>query len=277
MPKLTNPTSQIDKPPARNEALEKALFLLSRPASLGAMAVLLLNDHLLRRLWPSWWTGKLGDFAWLYFIPFAAAALLALLLPRRLGRREDLVGWLALGTIGGVFALAKTLPVFHAWLVPSIEALLGFPVGWQRDPTDLIALVSLAAAWVTWQRTLRPLPGGVQGQAGFENLEVGFKAPPSPQPSPSKGEGAVAPSPLRGEPAPAAPGPLPAPVVRHRWPQASLSPWDCAAGAGWPTGQGAGGQGEGRPNRLSASFQRLNRLDCPAAGRFVDDCQQPGA
>jgi hypothetical protein len=135
----------------RNEALDKALLLLSRPATLAAMAVLLLNDHLLRRLWPSWWTGKLGDFAWLYFMPFAAAALFALVLPRRLARRTDLAGWLAFGTIGGVFALAKTLPVFYAWLVGSLGALLGFPVGWQRDPTDLMALVSLAAGWAAWR------------------------------------------------------------------------------------------------------------------------------
>jgi hypothetical protein len=37
------------------------------------MAVLLLNDHLFRIHWPGWWTGKLGDFAWLFFFPFALA------------------------------------------------------------------------------------------------------------------------------------------------------------------------------------------------------------
>jgi hypothetical protein len=166
--------------PAQNVALAKALFLLSRPASLAAMAVLLLNDHLLRRLWPSWWTGKLGDFAWLYFMPFAAAAVLALVLPRKLGRREDLAGWLAFATIGGVFSLAKTLPFFHAWLVGNLEAVLGFPVGWQRDPTDLIALVSLAAAWMAWRRALKPLSGGIQREAGFKNFEVEFNHHPGP-------------------------------------------------------------------------------------------------
>ena len=189
MPRRTDPISQIDKPPARNEALDKALFLLSRPASLAAMAVLLLNDHLLRRLWPSWWTGKMGDFAWLYFMPFAVAAVLALLLPRRLARRAELAGWLAFGTIGGVFALAKTLPVFHAWLVDSLGTLLGFPVGWRRDPTDLIALISLAAAWGVWRHYLA-VPPSRQKQCGTR----------SPQPSPSKGEGASASSsPQRGE------------------------------------------------------------------------------
>ncbi len=185
--------------PARNEALDKALFLLSRPASLAAMAVLLLNDHLLRRLWPSWWTGKLGDFAWLYFMPFAAAALLALVLPRRLARARctDPVGWLAFGAIGGVFSLAKTLPFFHAWLVSSLGALLGFPVGWRRDPTDLIALVSLAAAWVAWQRYLADSP------SSQPPLSLSLWTPLAPLPlwaalpSPLKGEGAAVPSLLR--------------------------------------------------------------------------------
>jgi hypothetical protein len=174
----------IVKPPAENEALNRALFLLSQPATLAAMAVLLLNDHLLRRLWPSWWTGKLGDFAWLYFMPFAAAALFALVLPRKLGHRTEMAGWLAFGTVGGVFGLAKTLPVFHAWLVSALEALLGFPVGWQRDPTDLIALVSLAAAWGAWRHYLA-VPPSRQKQCGTM----------SPQPSPSEGEGVLPPLP----------------------------------------------------------------------------------
>ncbi len=203
----------IDKPPAQNEALDKALFLLSRPATLAVMAVLLLNDHLLRRLWPSWWTGKLGDFAWLYFMSFAAAVLFAGLLPRRIAptRRAKLTAWLAFGTIGGVFSLAKTLPVFHAWLVGSLGALLGFPIGWQRDPTDLIALVSLATAWVVWRRAWRPLPNGVQGQVGYKNLEVGSRVPPSPRPSPplSQREAAHwAALPSKGEGGPAAKGSL---------------------------------------------------------------------
>src|SRR5690242_17575868 len=33
------------------------------PLVLGAVAVLILNDHLLKARWPSWWTGKLSDVA----------------------------------------------------------------------------------------------------------------------------------------------------------------------------------------------------------------------
>ena len=71
-----------------NPTLRKALGLLAHPATLAAIALLLINDHLLRRLWPSELTGKLGDFAWLFFIPFALTALLALVWPGRSRRRQ---------------------------------------------------------------------------------------------------------------------------------------------------------------------------------------------
>lgn len=131
-----------------NRLSRKALKLLCSPLSLSAMAVLLVNDHLLRRFWPSWITGKLGDFAWLLFFPFALAWAWALLLPRR----ERLVRGLAFGITGGIFALAKTVPVCHALVVRAAERVLGQPVIWVRDPSDLMALVSLAAAWLMWEK-----------------------------------------------------------------------------------------------------------------------------
>ncbi len=131
-----------------NRLSRKALSLLCSPLSLGAMAALLVNDHLLRRFWPSWITGKLGDFAWLLFFPFVLAWVWALILPRR----ENWGRGLAFGITGGVFALAKTIPACHALVVRAAEWALGCPVGLVRDPSDLIALISLAAAWMMWER-----------------------------------------------------------------------------------------------------------------------------
>ena len=37
--------------------------LLGRPWFLGFVFVLALNDHLLKDLYPGWWTGKPSDFA----------------------------------------------------------------------------------------------------------------------------------------------------------------------------------------------------------------------
>jgi hypothetical protein len=144
-----------------NPVFWKAIRLLAHPAYILALATLLINDHLLRRLWPSWWTGKLGDFAWLFFMPFVAAALIALFAGRR--ARGRWVGALACLLVGGVFALAKTIPAAHAVVVGAASALFGFPVGWRRDPTDLIALVSVVAAWRLWdadeRRRARSLAG----------------------------------------------------------------------------------------------------------------------
>jgi hypothetical protein len=135
-----------------NKTTTKALHLLSRPLSVGAILLLLVNDHLLRIYWPSWWTGKIGDFAWLYFIPFALAAILACLIPSHWKRHEMIVFALSLLLIGGTFSLANTSPSFHLCLINFLEHLLGVPIGLRRDPTDLIALISLAAAGWMWTK-----------------------------------------------------------------------------------------------------------------------------
>ena len=36
---------------------------LGRPFFLLAIALLALNDHVLKQRYPGWWTGKLSDFA----------------------------------------------------------------------------------------------------------------------------------------------------------------------------------------------------------------------
>lgn len=138
-----------------NKTTAKALHMLSQPLSVGAILLLLINDHLLRIYWPSWWTGKIGDFAWLYFTPFVLAAILAWLIPSCWKHHETIVFALAFGLTGGIFSLANTWPVFHLCLVNLLEVLLGVPIRLHLDPTDLIALVSLAMAWWMWTREKR--------------------------------------------------------------------------------------------------------------------------
>jgi hypothetical protein len=141
-----------------NIAYQKAIYLLSRPLSLTAILLLLLNDHLLRLFWPSWLTGKLGDFAWLFFFPFALAALLAWVIPSRWKKQAQVTGGLACGLTGGIFALAKCVPAFHAALTQAASRAFGFPVSWRMDPSDLLALSALFAGWLFWQHTPDPLP-----------------------------------------------------------------------------------------------------------------------
>lgn len=133
-----------------NKAFLRTASLLCHPLSVAAMLLLLFNDHWLRWYAPSWWTGKLGDFAWLFFAPFAVAMILALLIPPS-PRQEQIVQVLAFGLTGGIFALAKGVPLVHAWIIQIAETILGLPIGLRRDPTDLIALASLGAGWWLWE------------------------------------------------------------------------------------------------------------------------------
>lgn len=60
-------------------SLSTALRCFTHPLTLISLGVLLLNDHILKTLTPSWLTGKLSDFAGVFFFPFLLAALIAFL------------------------------------------------------------------------------------------------------------------------------------------------------------------------------------------------------
>jgi hypothetical protein len=147
-----------------NKTFQKAVYLLSRPVSLVALVLLFLNDHVLRVLWPSWITGKLGDFAWLYFAPFALAALLAMVVPASVRNHEKLVGLLAFGIVGGAFFLGNSFVATHGFVLAVVDGLLPFPVQIIRDPLDLVALVVMVPAWRMWMNEApQPVIGPARG------------------------------------------------------------------------------------------------------------------
>jgi hypothetical protein len=47
-----------------------SLRALSHPYSVAAAVTLAVNDHILKGLAPGWLTGKLSDFAGLFFFPY---------------------------------------------------------------------------------------------------------------------------------------------------------------------------------------------------------------
>ena len=101
---------------------------LARPWFLTAVALLALNDHVLKAAWPGLVTGKLSDFAGLA----AIATLGSVLVGRTWGVGLAAVAFTALKTVPGVAEIAAPF--------------LGGGVT-LRDPTDLVALAVLPGLW----------------------------------------------------------------------------------------------------------------------------------
>ena len=137
-----------------NPAFRRALVSLSHPLSIGGIVLLLLNDHLWRKVAPSWLTGKLGDAAWLVFAPFLLALGMAWVWPRR----EALVGRVSIIGTGLIFALAKGVPFFNALTIEVLERLNGWSNSLRVDPTDLLVLPALALAGWIWSRSAQRVP-----------------------------------------------------------------------------------------------------------------------
>lgn len=128
-------------------AFSTGLSALSHPAALASVALLLLNDHVLKRTIPSLWTGKLSDFAGLVFFPLLLSGLIGLL--ERRPRRAAVWGFALTGL---TFAALKLIPAFAGEASLVLGGLLGGRVSITPDPTDLVALVMLIPAGWLWRR-----------------------------------------------------------------------------------------------------------------------------
>jgi hypothetical protein len=129
---------------------------------LAAIALLLVNDHLLKAAWPGIVTGKLSDFCGLAYFPLFLVAVWELATQRfaPLGSRRVLI--LATLATGAAFAAVKTVPIAAAtysvglgWLQWLAGGAQGTPqlVAIAMDATDLVALPALLVAyWVGSRR-----------------------------------------------------------------------------------------------------------------------------
>lgn len=134
---------------------------LTHPIALAAIAVLVINDHVLKAVMPGVLTGKLSDVAGMVFFPLVLAAAL-----EWLGvRSRHLVASTAIAT-GVGFAAIKTIPLAGEAYRVGLGALqwpfrvakafvIDAPipglaeVRLTMDPTDLIAVPAvLVAVWL---------------------------------------------------------------------------------------------------------------------------------
>lgn len=158
--------------------LENSLRCLKHPVTLLSIGLLLVNDHILKVVVPSWLTGKLSDFAGLFFFPFLLAIGFGLLF-RHISAKT--IGALAFGVTAIWFTLIKTTTWGNAFTEESISRLLGVPVQIILDPTDLIALVVLFPAWRLWNQAKVVRPTRLSWLAlGVASLAVVATSPPPP-------------------------------------------------------------------------------------------------
>lgn len=140
---------------------QTSLRALAHPLTLTAIGLLLLNDHVLKAAAPSWVTGKLSDFAGLFFFPFLLAAAAsgpveALRRGRGPGLPPRLAGLSCFGVTALWFAGMKTMPAVNEWTRTLAGWAAGRPALIVLDPTDLAALVVLWPAWRVWRAAALP-------------------------------------------------------------------------------------------------------------------------
>jgi hypothetical protein len=118
---------------------------LVHPISLWGFAVLVVNDHLLKTVWPGVVTGKLSDVAGLVVAPAALAA--ATRAPARVALAVTFAGYAAVKATAIGAAVAS-----------SVLTLLAGPSVVRADPSDLLALPALGlAALAAGRAAARPL------------------------------------------------------------------------------------------------------------------------
>jgi len=165
--------------------LDKGFKLLSHPLTILSLIILFVNDWFLRLYTPSWLTGKIGDFAWLFFFPIGLAAVLSILIPAHLLKKEDIVKFSAFIITGLIFTLPKTIPPINQALNQFLESMLKLSINIRRDPSDLLALFSLGLAWKFWDLDDSRLPSSAN--LGWLSLQFALLLTLANAPAPDYG------------------------------------------------------------------------------------------
>lgn len=125
----------------------RGVALFAHPGIAVAVTIWLVNDHVLKDRFASWWTGKLSDVVGLIVFPLLLATIAERWLDRPL-RAATVFTALFFGSINTVTAA----DAFTEW---ALGIFLG-PINLTVDPTDLLVLPALAGAQWFWHRDITP-------------------------------------------------------------------------------------------------------------------------
>lgn len=173
----------LDSRTALSRASLSPARALLHPAWLVSLALLALNDHVLKGagVLPSFLTGKLSDFAGLMVAPL----LLALALRVR-SERSWRIAHVAVGVVFAAIQLSA--PLAHAWA--ALMQGVGFTWIITRDPTDLVALPVLLLSWA-WLGAAMQRPAAYHARSSVRTAVAGAgffacaaTSEPHPEPDP---------------------------------------------------------------------------------------------
>lgn len=143
-----------------NHFHQRCKLALTHPVTLGAVALLLVNDWLLKPVWSSdWTTGKISDFAWMAFFPPLLAFPLSLVARgnERAQRAAFLAAYAALPLL---YAAYNTIEPLHDWIMSGFMLLSGASAGSPLDPWDsLVIPPAMALALWVWRHSAHAREG----------------------------------------------------------------------------------------------------------------------
>ena len=131
----------------------QAASALMHPVTLGALAVLLVNDLLFKAFWPGAWVpGKLSDLAWMIFAPPVLAYVLSFAtLGSAQAQRAAYVA--AYAGLPLLYVAFNTFQPVHDLVLQVLGWVGGEGPRSPLDPTDSIVIpVAMAAAIWVWRR-----------------------------------------------------------------------------------------------------------------------------
>ncbi|KQR11050.1 hypothetical protein [Cellulomonas sp. Leaf334] len=130
------------------------LAWLTHWSTCAALVLLVVNDHVLKAAYGTWWTGKVSDVAWLLVAPPLLATALGgaahVAGVRRATARACALAGLVLA--GAAFVVVKS-SVAGAEAASSVLSALAGPSVVLADATDLLVLPALAVAWAVARGT----------------------------------------------------------------------------------------------------------------------------